>query len=76
MAEQFYDPIVAEVRKNREEIFASFDYDMEKYHQYLDSKRPEWEAAGFRFETEEKRQARLAWNRQQREAEERRVASL
>ena len=76
MSEKFYDPIVAEVRKNREEWFAEFDCDPVKFHEYLEAQRPKWEAAGFRYETEEKRQARIAWNRQQREAEERKIANL
>ena len=76
MSEAFFDPIVAEVRKNREEMFAEFDYDIGKLISHLEAKRPEMEAAGFRFVTEEERQARLEWNRQRREAEERRIASL
>ena len=76
MNEVFIDPIVAEVRKNREEWFAEFDYDVSKLHAYLESKRPEWEAAGAHYVTEEERQARLEWNRQRSEAEERRIASL
>ena len=76
MNEKFYDPIVAEVRKNREEWFAEFDCDPIKLREYLDVQRPKWEAAGFHYETEEKRQARFAWNRQRREAEEREIASL
>ena len=70
------DPIVAEVRRNREELFAEFDCDTLKLREYLDSQRPIWEAAGVRYELEEKRQARLAWNRQRREAEKRRIACL
>ena len=60
------DPIVAEVRRNREAMLAEFDGDTKKLTAYLESKRPELEAAGFHFVTEEERQARLAWNRQQR----------
>ena len=29
------DKIVEEVRKNREKIFANFDYDMKKYSKYI-----------------------------------------
>lgn len=29
------DKIVEEVRKNREKIFADFNYDMKKYSQYI-----------------------------------------
>ena len=70
------DPIVAEVRRNREELFAEFDCDPVKLREYLDSQRPIWEAAGVRYESEERRQARIEWNRRRREAEERRIASL
>ena len=76
MNEKFYDPIVAEVRKNREELLAEFGGDTQKLTAYLESKRPEREAAGFRYVTEDERQARLALNRQRREAEARRVANL
>ncbi|MCX6146885.1 MAG: hypothetical protein NTW25_06490 [Candidatus Kapabacteria bacterium] len=31
----FKDKIVDEVRKNREKIFADFDYDMKKYSKYI-----------------------------------------
>jgi hypothetical protein len=70
------DPIVAEVRRNREAILAEFGGDTKKLTAYLESKRPEMEAAGFRFVTEEERQARLAWKREQREAEKRRIAIM
>ena len=67
------DPIVAEVRRNREAMLAEFDGDTKKLTAYLESKRPEMEAAGFRFESEEKRQVRIAWSRQQRELNRRKV---
>jgi len=70
------DPIVAEVRKNREELFAEFDYDADKLTAYLEFKRPEREAAGFRYVTAEEQQARLAWNKQRQEADNRKLASL
>jgi len=76
MSDVFYDPIVAEVRKNREEMLTKFDGDTRKLTTYLESKRPEMEAAGFRFVTEEERQARIEWNRKRQEAEERKLASL
>jgi hypothetical protein len=76
MNETFYDPILAEVRKNREEMLAEFGGDSKKLTAYLESMRPEMEAAGFHFETEEKRHARIVWNHQQREAENRRIANL
>jgi hypothetical protein len=64
---QFHDPIVAEVRKTREDLLAEFDGDMNKLHQYLAKQQPVWEAAGFRYVTEEERQTRLAWRRKQDE---------
>ena len=76
MNENVYDPIVAEVRKNREEWYAEFDYDAGKLREYIISQRPEMEAAGVRYETEAEREARFAWNKQQQEAEDRRIASL
>jgi len=76
MSNKISDPIVAEVRKNREDLLAEFDGDTKKLTAYLESKRPEMEAAGLRFETEERRQARLARSRQRREEEHRRVASV
>ena len=73
----FYeDEIIAEVRKNREELLAEFDGDGRKLTEYLISQRPIMEAAGVRYETDEERQARFEWNRQQQLAEERRVSSL
>jgi hypothetical protein len=71
-----YDPIVAEVRRIREEIAAEFDYDITKYHAYLDSQKAELDAAGFKYETEEKRQQRFEWNKQQREELERKLAAV
>ena len=76
MNDKFYDPIVAEVRRNREAILAKFDGDMDKYSVYLKSKRPEVEAAGLRYETEEERQARLAWRKQQDEEFVQKIAAL
>jgi len=76
VTEKFHDPIVAEVRKNREDLFADFDCDMDKLSAYLESKRSEREAMGFRYVTEEERQARLSWSRQRQEAETRRIAVL
>jgi len=68
------DFIVAEVRKNREDLLAEFDGDTKKLTAYLDSKWSKWEGEGFVYETETERQARFAWNRRQREDENRRIA--
>ncbi|MCL2164036.1 MAG: hypothetical protein FWH55_06505 [Oscillospiraceae bacterium] len=76
MNEKYYDPIVAEVRKNREDMLAEFGGNTKKLTAYLESKRPIREAAGCRYVTAEERQARLAWNRQRREAESRILASI
>ena len=72
----FYDPIVAEVRKNREELLADFDGDMKKLDEYIEAKRVIRKAVGVRYETEAEREVRFAWNRQRREADEHRGASL
>ena len=76
MSDGFYDPIVAEVRRNREELLADFGGDIDKLNEYLESKQPEREAAGVRYVTEEERQARLAWRRQQQEEMDRQLAAL
>jgi len=65
MNEKFVDPIVAEVRRNREEWFAEFDYDVDKLREHLDTLRSKWGNAGVRYETETERQARFEWNRLQ-----------
>ena len=75
MDNPLYDPIVAEVRKNREELFAECDYDVKKLYALIESKWPEMEAAGFRYETKEAREARIAWKRKQEEEERRMVAN-
>jgi len=70
------DSIVAEVRRNREAMLAEFDGDTMRLTAYLEAQRPFWEAAGFRFETEENRQARIAQSKQRREEEARRIANF
>ena len=76
MNEKYYDPIVAEVRKNREDMLAEFGGDTKKLIAYLEDKRPEMEAAGFHFVTAEERQARLEWNKQRKETISRKLASV
>ena len=76
MSDVFYDPIVAEVRRTREKILAEFGGDTKKLREHLTAQRPKLEAAGFHYETEEELQARLAWNRQQREELDRKLAAL
>jgi len=70
------DPIVAEVRKNREEWFAEFDYDIKKFQNYIREQQVKNKAAGVRYMSEDNRQAHLKWKRQQREDENRRIAVL
>jgi len=75
MNDRFYDPIVAEVRKNREDLLAEFDGDTKRLTAYLKTKRPEMEAAGLRFETSAERQARFEWSQQQQEALNKKIAN-
>ena len=70
------DPIVADVRNNREELFAEFDNDYAKLREHLDSQRLIWEASGVCYVSEDERQARLALCRAKRESENRRIAEL
>jgi hypothetical protein len=76
MNKKHCDPIVAEVRKNREDMLAEFSGDTKKLTAYLKSKRPIREAFGCRYVTAEERQLRLAWNKQRREAENQKLASI
>jgi len=76
MNNKYYDPIVAEVRKNREDMLAEFEGDTEKLVAYLETKRPIREAAGCRYITAEERQARLVWNRERREEENRKITGV
>lgn len=54
------DPIVTEVRKNREKLLEKFDGDINKLRTHLDEQRPKWEDLGFRYETVAERQSRFA----------------
>ena len=76
MNEHFSDPIVAEVRKNREDLLAEFSGDTKKLTAHLISKRLERKAAGVHYETEAERQARFTWSQQQQEFIERRIANV
>jgi predicted nucleic acid-binding protein len=71
-----YDPIIAEVHRNREELLADFGGDSKKLSAHLKSLRLEIEAAGLHYETEEKRQARIAWGKQQEEELARRIENV
>jgi hypothetical protein len=70
------DPIVAEVRRNREALLAEFDGDIKKLDAHLEAKQSQREAAGFRYVTEEERQARLAWRKKQDEELVQKIAAL
>ena len=76
MNKKYYDPIVAEVRQNREDMLAEFDGDTKKLTAYLEAKRPARIAAGCRYVTAEERQARLEWNKQRKETISRKLASV
>jgi hypothetical protein len=43
------DPIVAEVRKTRQEIFARFNYDLEAYFEHLKAMEEEGRKRGVRY---------------------------
>jgi hypothetical protein len=73
---KYFDPIIAEVRKNREDLLAEFDGDTKKLTAYLNSRRSEMESAGLRFETPEERDSRLAWNKKRQEEKDLKVANL
>ena len=45
------DPIVSEVRKNREELFAEFNFDSAKLRENIESQRRNWEGTGVRYVT-------------------------
>ncbi|MDR1001378.1 MAG: hypothetical protein LBL96_11375 [Clostridiales bacterium] len=76
MNNAFYDPIVAEVRRNRKELLADFGGDIRKLDAYIDSKQREREAAGVRYVTEEEMLKRLAWKKQQDEELANKIASM
>ena len=71
---KYEDSIIAEVRETRIKLLADFDGDGRKLNEHLRSQQPIMEAAGAHYETEEERQARFVWNKQQ-EAVDRRVIS-
>ena len=48
----YYDPFVAEVRHNREQLLELYG-GFEKYLQHVDEERPRLEQEGWRFATEE-----------------------
>jgi len=53
---EYLDEIVAEVRKNREELLAEHG-GIEAYLKYLDEQRPKMEAMGFKYATKEELEA-------------------
>jgi hypothetical protein len=74
--ELWEDPIVAEVRRNREELLAEFGGDVRKLNDSLVAERSAMEAAGWQYAKAGALEARKAWHRQQREEEQRRMAAL
>ncbi len=70
------DPIVAEVRKNREELLAEFDGDMRKLNDRLIAERPAMEADGWRYADVADLENRKTRYRQQQDEEQRRIAAL
>jgi Skp family chaperone for outer membrane proteins len=54
------DPIVAEVRRNREAIFDEYGGDMKRYQTHLQELEKELKAQGWKFETPDKLEARKA----------------
>jgi hypothetical protein len=49
----FYDPIIAEVRYNREKLLAMYG-GIDGLHKHMDENRPDLEKAGWHFVTKEK----------------------
>ena len=73
---KYEDGIIAEVRQSRERLLEKFGGDGRKLNEYLRSQQSVNEAAGVHYETDAERQVRFAWNRQQKELENRRVSGL
>jgi hypothetical protein len=48
----FYDPIIAEVRKNREKLFNMYG-GIDGLHKHMDEERPRLEKEGWKFVSEE-----------------------
>jgi hypothetical protein len=55
----FYDPIVAEVRKTRQDLLEKYG-GTEGYNKHLDEMEPKWKAQGWHYETQEEFSARVA----------------
>jgi hypothetical protein len=70
------DSIITEVRKNRADIINEYDGDTKKYLVFLISQKPVMEAEGWRYESEAELDARIAWHKQQREAEQLRIKAI
>jgi hypothetical protein len=63
----YYDPIVAEVRRYRAELLEEYG-GWEGYRKHQEEDRPRLEAAGWRFETPEEREVRIARHKRSEEA--------
>jgi len=68
-----HDPIIAEVRGNREELLQDFNGDIHKLDQHIKSQRSKWEV---KYESESEQQERIAWHKKQQEMELKRIANL
>jgi hypothetical protein len=70
------DSVVAEVRKNRAELLAEFDGNTRQLVDHLISGRPDMEADGWRYETEDQLEARKARHKQQQKIEWSRMEAI
>ena len=68
--------IITEVRKNRAELLAEYGGNAKKLIEHIISQRPAMEAAGWRYETNEEFEARKAWQKKQREEEQRKIEAI
>jgi len=73
---KYEDLVVTEVRQNREALLAEFNGDAHRLNEHLIAQQSIVEAVGVHYETNDERQTRIAWRRQQEEVENRRVAGL
>jgi len=63
------DPVVAEVRTNREAIYESFGGDMKRYEEHLRQLESDLKSQGWEYEPKESIESRKALHRQQLEEE-------
>ena len=70
------DPVVTEVRKNRETIYEEYGGDMRKYEEHLQELESDLKAKGWKVDAIENLEARKALHRQQQDLEYRKIAAL